>query len=68
VAIHEGVNPIRAWRRQQELTLRELAAAAGRMPVGYLSEIETGKKPGSVAAYKALAKALGTEIDLLVAE
>jgi hypothetical protein len=37
------------------------------MPVGYLSEIETRKKPGSIAAYKALAGALGTEIDMLVA-
>jgi transcriptional regulator with XRE-family HTH domain len=36
------------------------------MAVGYLSQIETGKKPGSIAAYKALARALGTEIDMLV--
>jgi hypothetical protein len=64
-AIHKGVHPVRAWRTQKGLTLRELAEA-GRMPVGYLSEIETGKKPGSVAAYRSLARALGTGIDMLV--
>jgi hypothetical protein len=36
------------------------------MPVGYLSEIETGKKPGSVDAYKALAKALDADISVLI--
>lgn len=67
MAIHEGTHPVRAWRAHKGLTLQQLAAAAGSMPVGYLSEIETGKKPGSIAAFKAIAKALGTEIDMLVA-
>ena len=67
-AIHKGTNPVRAWRAHKGLTLQQLAKAAGNMPVGYLSEIETGKKPGSIAAYKALAKALGTEIDMLVTD
>lgn len=66
-AIHKGIHPVRAWRMHRGLTLQQLAAA-GQMPVGYLSEIETGKKPGSVAAYKALARALATEIDMLVRE
>jgi len=66
-AIHKGVHPVRAWRTHRRFTLQQLAEA-GRMPVGYLSEIETGKKPGSIAAYKSLARALGTEIDMLVAE
>jgi hypothetical protein len=65
-AIHKGVHPIRAWRTYRGLTLQGLAET-GKVPVGYLSEIETGKKPGSVAAYKSLARALGTEIDMLVA-
>jgi hypothetical protein len=66
-AIHKGVHPVRAWRKHKGLTLQELAEA-GQMPTGYLSEIETGKKPGSVAAYKSLARALGTGIDMLIAE
>ena len=65
-AIHKGIHPVRAWRTHRGLTLLGLAQAA-RMPVGYLSEIETGKKPGSIAAYRSLARALGTEIDMLVA-
>jgi DNA-binding XRE family transcriptional regulator len=66
-AIHKGVHPVRAWRKHKGLTLQELAKASG-LPTGYLSEIETGKKPGSVAAYKALARALGTPIDMLIAK
>jgi transcriptional regulator with XRE-family HTH domain len=64
--MHKGVHPIRAWRTYRGLTLQALAKT-GNVPVGYLSEIETGKKPGSVAAYKSLARALGTESDVLVA-
>jgi hypothetical protein len=63
----KGIHPVRAWRKHKGLTLQELAEASG-LPTGYLSEIETGKKPGSVAAYKALARALGTPIDMLIAE
>ena len=66
-AIHKGVHPVRAWRTHRGLTLQQLAKA-GRMPVGYLSEIETGKKPGSVAAYKSLARALRTQIDMLITD
>jgi Helix-turn-helix. len=45
-----------------------MQALAGRAGVstGYLSEIEAGKKPGSVDAYKALAEALDTSVDWLV--
>jgi hypothetical protein len=66
-AIHKGTHPVRAWRTHTHLSLQQLAEAA-QMPVGYLSEIETGKKPGSIAAYRSLARALGTEIDMLVAD
>jgi hypothetical protein len=66
VAIHKGIHPVRAWRTHRGLTLQQLAKA-GQLPVGYLSEIETGKKPGSIAAYRSLARALRTEIDMLVA-
>jgi len=66
-AVHKGLHPVRAWRIHNGLTLQQLASAA-HMPAGYLSEIETRKKPGSIAAFRSLARALGTEIDLLVAE
>jgi transcriptional regulator with XRE-family HTH domain len=61
----EGESPVRVWREFRGLSLRALAAKSGVSP-GYLSEIELGKKPGSVEAYKALAEALDTSVDWLV--
>jgi len=61
----EGEHPVRIWREQRGLTLADLAAKAA-MQVGYLSEIEIGKKPGSVRAYRALAGALGLTVDDLL--
>jgi hypothetical protein len=60
-----GESPMRVWREHRGLTLRELGAKAN-MPSSYLSEIETGKKPGSVEAWKAIAHALGVRLDTLV--
>jgi DNA-binding XRE family transcriptional regulator len=56
--------PLRAWRRARGLGVRALAAAAGIDP-GYLSQIETGRKPGSVKALRALALALGVPIEAI---
>ena len=65
LAIIDGASPIRAFRDRGELTLRELAERAG-ISLSYLSEIEHGRKPGSVAALSRIADALGTSIDALV--
>ena len=62
-----GESPVRIWREKRGLTQRALAAAAA-IPAGYLSEIETGKKPGSVAAYRALAKTLAVPMEDLVGD
>ncbi|SNS24859.1 MULTISPECIES: helix-turn-helix domain-containing protein [unclassified Azospirillum] len=61
----DGANPVRVWREHRGMTARALAAAAGIAP-GYLSEIETGKKPGSAAALKALATVLRVDMEDLV--
>ena len=63
--LHAGEHPVRIWRERRGLTLSALAARSG-VPVGYLSEIENGKKPGSVAALKKLAVALRLDLDDLV--
>lgn len=55
--IAEGVSPIRIWRKRRGMTARAPSGAAGVSHV-YLSEIGTGKKPGSAVAIVALAKAL----------
>lgn len=57
-----GESPVRVWRLHRGLTLSDLADRAGIAP-SYLSEIETGRKPGSVAALGKLARALGVELD-----
>jgi DNA-binding Xre family transcriptional regulator len=63
--IRSGEHPIRVWRARRKLSLNALAETAG-VARAYLSEIETGKKPGSVAALQRIAKALGVDIDDLV--
>ncbi len=44
----DGESPVRIWREKRGMTQRPRAAAA--IPPGYLSEIESRGKPGSVAA------------------
>ncbi|MGQ0674957.1 MAG: helix-turn-helix domain-containing protein [Rhodospirillales bacterium] len=61
-----GEHPVRVWRRHRKMSLQALARASGVKP-GYLSEIETGKKPGSVRALRAAAKALKLSLDDLAA-
>ncbi len=63
--IHAGEHPLRIWRERRRLTLSALARRSG-VRTSYLSEIEAGKKPGSVDAYRKAAAALGVEIDDLV--
>lgn len=61
----DGEPPVRLWREQRGLTLSDLADRAG-IAVSYLSEIEGGRKPGSVRALRKLARALGLTVDDLV--
>jgi transcriptional regulator with XRE-family HTH domain len=58
-------NPVKIWREKRGLSQRELAANAGVSP-SYLAEIETGQKPGSADALRALARALNTSMEALV--
>lgn len=60
-----GDSPVRVWRIHRGMTARALAAAANLAP-SYLSEIETGKKPGSFEAMTRLARALGVAIEELI--
>ena len=59
-----GDNPIRVFREYRGLKANALAAAAG-ISHNYLSEIETGKKPGSVDVLRKIADALGVDLDNL---
>ena len=63
-----GEHPVRVWREHRGLTLGALAKECG-IAQSYLSEIESGKKRGSVRALAALGKVLRVDIeDLLVPE
>jgi transcriptional regulator with XRE-family HTH domain len=60
-----GEHPLRLWREHRGLTRAALAERA-ELPPGYLSEIENGDKPGSVEAYRRLARALEVTVNDLM--
>jgi ribosome-binding protein aMBF1 (putative translation factor) len=63
--VRKGESPVRIWREYRALGLNVLARRAG-VSASYLSEIESGAKPGSAATLKKLAAALGIGLDELV--
>ncbi len=63
--IAHGDHPVRVWRDYRGKKAAELAAAAG-IAASYLSDIENGRKPGSVKALKRIANALNVTVDDLV--
>jgi hypothetical protein len=65
-ALIAGDNPIRVWRQHRGLTLAALASAGGLSPA-YLSQLETGKRQGTVDALRRLAQALALELRDLTA-
>ncbi len=65
VRLLAGEHPVRIWRERRGLSPRALAERS-RMARSYLVEIETHKKPGSVAAYRRLAGALDVTVDDLL--
>ncbi|HVH75623.1 MAG TPA: helix-turn-helix transcriptional regulator [Stellaceae bacterium] len=63
--LSEGEAPVRVWREHRALSLRALAQKAG-ISAALLSEIENGKKEGSVRTLAALARALSVDLDDLI--
>ncbi|HBR68818.1 MAG TPA: XRE family transcriptional regulator [Rhodospirillaceae bacterium] len=57
-------NPVKILRKHRGLTQADLAKEAG-ISRPYLTEIETGKKDGSIRAMKSLAKVLGVNVGML---
>ncbi len=57
-----GEAPVRVWREHRGVSARALAIRAG-VSAAYLSQIETGKKPGSFDAMAKLARALGVDME-----
>lgn len=66
VELTETDSRIRTYRKYRGLTITELAEAAG-ISQPYLSEIESGKKTGTVDVLKRIATVLKVDLDDLVA-
>ena len=64
-ALLDGGNPIRTWREHRGLSQSELATRAG-ISASYLSQLESGKRDGTVEVLSALAAGLGVALDELV--
>lgn len=60
-----GENLVRVWRQHRGLTLEDLAQRAG-ISKGYLSNIESGQRVGTVDKLKLIAEALNLTIDDIV--
>jgi len=56
---------VKLWRTQRNLTQDELAGRAG-ISKPYLSQIETGKRQGTVDTLRAIAQALEVPPDVLI--
>lgn len=63
--IINGENPIRIWREHRGMSVKALADIVGIAPA-YLSQVETGKREGTVQTLSKLAAALRVKIDDLV--
>ena len=63
--ILDGVHPIKAWREYRKVTQQALADQAG-ISKPFLSQIEGGKRVGSIKVLSALSWALDVPVDLLM--
>jgi len=61
----EGTHPVRAWREYRGLTAEELAKKT-KLARTTISQMETGKRKGTIAAYKAISRILSVGIQDLV--
>lgn len=61
-ALVDGENPVRVFRNWRNMTAKDLAAKAG-LSRPYITEIETGKKEGTVRTLSAICNALNIDLD-----
>lgn len=59
-----GESPVKLWREQRNLTQQQLAQRVG-ISKPYLSQIESGKRQGTMETISAIARALEVPIDVL---
>lgn len=63
--LSSDVHPLRVWREFRNMTQENLADKA-KVGKSYISQIEAGKKPGSVSVLTRIARVLNVDIDDLV--
>jgi DNA-binding XRE family transcriptional regulator len=63
--ILDGENALRVWREHRGLTLKELADKA-QVSAPFVSQIEKGRREGSVETMRKLADALKISVDDLI--
>jgi DNA-binding XRE family transcriptional regulator len=61
----DGENPVRVWREHRGMTTLDLAKRVG-ISAPYLSQVETGKRDGTVKLFRQIADALDVRLDDLV--
>lgn len=64
--ILDGESAVTVWREHRGMTQAALARAAG-LSTAYVSQIEAGKRVGTVTALRSIAKALKVGLDELAA-
>lgn len=64
-ALFEGRYRIKVWREHRGLSQQEAAGAPGTSDP-YLSQLESGKREGSVEVMAVLTRALNLSLDLLI--
>jgi DNA-binding XRE family transcriptional regulator len=65
LAMADGVLPVRAWREYRGMTQEQLAASSG-VSTPYVSQIESGKRAGTSATLRKLARALDVPVGALL--
>jgi len=67
LAFAEAASPLAFWRKRAGLTQGALAEQVG-VAQNYLSDVENGKRAGTVSLWVKLAAALGVPVEVLVDE
>jgi DNA-binding XRE family transcriptional regulator len=57
-----GESRMRVWRKHRGLTLAELSARTG-LSKGYLSDVENGKRKGTLTTLRSIGKSLRVTVD-----
>ena len=65
-ALLDGANPLKVWREYRGLSQHIVAEKAG-ISIPYLSQLETGKRKGSLEVLSAIANDLHVSLDDIVA-